>query len=303
VTLGRVLVTGGGGQLASDLRAVLRGRTEVLAPSRQELDITDDRAVAAILDRFQPLVVFNCAAFHNVDLCEREEERALRVNGVAVKRLAERCAQADTLLVQLSTNYVFDGRRRSPYRESDPQAPRSVYAISKLAGENMALAFARMALVVRTAGLYGRHGSASKGGSFITRMLARAREQGELHVVNDQRLTPTYTADLATALVEAVEAGCTGVLHLTNAGECSWFEFAQAILARARVEVPVKPVATEVAPGRADRPMNGVLARQAADAAGLKPLRDWHEALDAYMRDAGLVAVDAGRSDALGEAP
>jgi dTDP-4-dehydrorhamnose reductase len=292
VTLGRVLVTGGGGQLASDLGALLRERTEVLAPSRQELDITDDRAVASTLERFQPLVVFNCAAFHNVDLCEREEERALRVNCVAVKRLAERCARADTLLVQLSTNYVFDGRQRSPYTENDPQAPRSVYGISKLAGEHMALAFAPMALVVRTAGLYGRHGSSSKGGNFITRMLVRAKEQGELHVVDDQRLTPTYTADLATALIEAVEVGCTGVLHLTNAGECSWFEFAQAILARAGVEVPVKPVATEVAPGRADRPMNGVLARQAADTAGLKPLRDWRKALDAYMRDAGLVALE-----------
>jgi dTDP-4-dehydrorhamnose reductase len=292
VTLGRVLVTGGGGQLASDLGALLRERTEVLAPSRQELDITDDRAVASTLERFQPLVVFNCAAFHNVDLCEREEERALRVNSVAVKRLAERCARADTLLVQLSTNYVFDGRQRSPYTENDPQAPRSVYGISKLAGEHMAFAFAPKALVVRTAGLYGRHGSSSKGGNFITRMLVRAKEQGELHVVGDQRLTPTYTADLATALIEAVEVGCTGVLHLTNAGECSWFEFAQAILARAGVEVPVKPVATEVAPGRADRPRNGVLARQGADTAGLKPLRDWRKALDAYMRDAGLVALE-----------
>jgi dTDP-4-dehydrorhamnose reductase len=295
VTLGRVLVTGGGGQLASDLGGLLRGRTEVLAPSRQELDITDDHAVAATFERFEPMVVFNCAAFHNVELCEREEERALRVNSVAVKRLAERCAESDTFLVQLSTNYVFDGRRRAPYRESDPQAPRSVYAISKLAGEHMALAFAGRALVVRTAGLYGRHGSASKGGNFVTRMLAKAKQQGELRVVNDQRLTPTYTADLATALVEAVEAGCTGVLHLTNAGDCSWFEFTQAILARAGVEVALKPVATKAVAGGADRPMNGVLARQAADAAGLNPLRDWREALDAYMRDAGLVAVESGR--------
>jgi dTDP-4-dehydrorhamnose reductase len=291
VILERVLVTGGEGQLASDLTDLLRGRTEVLAPSRLELDITDDRAVAATFEHFRPLMVFNCAAFHNVDACEREEERALGVNAVAIKRLAERCARADVFLIHLSTNYVFDGGRPLPYRESDPQAPRSVYAISKLAGEHMALAFAGKALVVRTAGLYGRRGSGSKGGNFVKRVLARAREDGELRVVNDQRLTPTYTADLATALIEAVEADCTGVLHLTNAGECSWFEFTQAILTRAGVDVPVKPVATEPAPGRADRPMNGVLARHAADAAGLAPLRHWREALDAYMRDAGLVAV------------
>ena len=148
----------------------------------------------------RPDAVFNCAAFHNVDLCEREEDRSFEVNARAVKRLAERCAERGAKLVHMSTNYVFDGTAPEPYREDDRPNPRSVYAISKLAGEHAALAYAPGALVVRGAGLYGLHGSASKGGNFVTRMVERAREQGELKMVADQRLAPTFTADLAAGV-------------------------------------------------------------------------------------------------------
>ena len=134
--------------------------------------------------------MFNCAAFHNVEVCEREEDSAFAVNARAVKRLAERCAADGARFVHLSTNYVFDGTAAAPYAEDDAPNPRSIYAISKLAGEHTALAYAPDALVVRTAGLYGLHGSVSKGGNFVTRMIARAREQGALKVVADQRLTP-----------------------------------------------------------------------------------------------------------------
>ena len=141
--------------------------------------------------------------------------------------------------MHLSTNYVFDGaRRRAVRRSATCPNPRSIYAISKLAGEHAALAYAPDALVVRTAGLYGLHGSASKGGNFVTRMIARAREQGALNVVADQRLTPTFTADLAAGIVAAVDAGTTGTLHLTNAGATSWHGFTEAIMELAGVDVP-----------------------------------------------------------------
>ena len=125
-----------------------------------------------------PAVVFNCAAFHNVEVCEREEDRSFEVNARAVKRLGERCADAGATLVHVSTNYVFAGDRPEPYTEQDAPSPRSIYALSKLAGEYAALAYCPDALVVRSGGLYGRHGSASKGGNFVQRMLARAHEQG-----------------------------------------------------------------------------------------------------------------------------
>jgi dTDP-4-dehydrorhamnose reductase len=287
----RVLVTGGGGQLAMDLEAVLAPRAEVHAPPRGALDITDDAAVAAAFASLAPATVFNCAAFHNVEVCEREEDRAFEVNARAVGRLAQRCADSGARLVHVSTNYVFDGTAGEPYDEDASANPRSVYAISKLAGEHAALAYARDALVVRTAGLYGLHGSASKGGSFVTRMLARAREQGSLRVVADQRLTPTFTADLAAGIVRAVDAGVTGLLHLTNAGATSWHGFTEAIMELAGVGVDVEPTNTVRAPGAADRPLNGVLRSTVADAAELSPLRPWREALAAYLERAGLLAA------------
>lgn len=282
-----VLITGGGGQLASDLEAMLAERAEVSAPSRGELDITDDDAVARVLGSLGPELVLNCAAFHNVDVCETEEDRSFEVNARAVKRLAERCDEAGARLVHFSTNYVFDGAREQPYAEDDLPNPRSVYAMSKLAGEYAALSYASGALVIRSAGLYGRHGSASKGGNFVTRMLGRAREDGaRLRMVADQRLSPTYTNDLAAAVLDAVERKAGGLMHLTASDSCSWYDFTEAIMEIAGIQVPIERVSTTRQPGGADRPLNGVLARPGADAAGLPPLRHWREALADYMRSA-----------------
>jgi dTDP-4-dehydrorhamnose reductase len=300
VSVSRVLITGGGGQLASDLEALLKDSAAVTAPARAQLDVTDESAVAAAFESVRPELVLNCAAFHNVELCESEADRSFEVNARAVKRLAERCEESGARLVHFSTNYVFDGRREEPYGEADLPSPRSIYAISKLAGEYCALAYSGSALVVRSAGLYGMHGSASKGGNFVTRMVARAREQGELRMVADQRLNPTFTADLAQAVLDAVEAGAGGVLHLTNAGDCSWFEFTEAIMELAGIDVPIEAVTTSRPPGGADRPLNGVLARPRADEAGLAPLRGWREALEDYMRLTGLLAASGGRAETRG---
>jgi dTDP-4-dehydrorhamnose reductase len=291
VSAERVLITGGGGQLASDLEDHLRDELEVYAPSRAELDISDDSALEAAFERVRPMVVYNCAAFHNVEVCEAEEDRAFAVNARAVKRLAEACADSGARLVHLSTNYVFDGAADQPYDEDAATGPRSIYAISKLAGENAALAYAPDALVVRTAGLYGLHGSASKGGNFVTRMITRAREQGALKVVADQRLTPTFTSDLAHGIIESVDAGVTGTLHLTNSGATSWHGFTEAIMELSGVSVPVEAVNTERRPGAADRPLNGVLVSSVSERAGLAPLRPWRDALADYLEHAGLLAA------------
>jgi dTDP-4-dehydrorhamnose reductase len=280
----RALITGGGGQLASDLQELLGG--DARSFSHAELDIADSAAVDRAFAEVQPDVVFNCAAFHNVDVCETEPDSAWAVNVRAVRDLAGRGAK----LVHLSTNYVFDGRREQPYGEDDLPNPRSIYALTKLAGEYAALAYGTDALVVRGAGLYGLHGSASKGGNFVQRMVTRAKEQGALKMVADQRLQPTFTADLAASLIDAVNAGADGVLHLTASGACSWFEFTEAIMELAGIDVPIEPVQTTIGPGQPDRPLNGVLARPRADGLGLPPLRPWREALEDYMDRAGLRA-------------
>jgi dTDP-4-dehydrorhamnose reductase len=281
----RVLITGGNGQLGTDLSEQLSG-AEVRALSHAELDIADDAAVAAAIEGVD--TVFNCAAYHNVDLCEIEEEMSFRINHVAVKRMAQACAAAGAKLVHFSTNYVFDGRREEPYSEYDLPLPRSVYAQSKLAGEYAALTYGDKALVIRGAGLYGLHGSGQKGGNFVTRMIQRAREGQQIRMVSDQRLQPTFTADLATAVIEAVDSGAEGLLHLTAGGACSWLEFTQAIYAIAGLDVEIEAV--ETSPGGTDRPKNGVLARTRADELGLTPLREWRPALEDYMQRAGYAA-------------
>jgi dTDP-4-dehydrorhamnose reductase len=277
----RALITGGGGQLASDLQELLGD--DARSYSHAELDIADPAALDRAFEEVGPDVVFNCAAFHNVDVCETEPDSAWAVNVRAVRDLAGRGAK----LVHLSTNYVFDGRREEPYGEDDLPSPRSIYALTKLAGEHAALAYGDGALVVRGAGLYGLHGSASKGGNFVQRMITRARDTGALKMVADQRLQPTFTADLAQSLIDAVQADADGLLHLTASGACSWFEFTEAIMELAGIDVPIEPVQTTIAPGSPDRPLNGVLARPRADALGIAPLRPWREALADYMARAG----------------
>jgi dTDP-4-dehydrorhamnose reductase len=280
----RVLITGGGGQLASDLQSLLGDAA--VSRSHSELDIADSDALARAIDEVAPDVVINCAAFHNLDVCEAEPDQAWAVNVRAVREMAVRAPR----LVHLSTNYVFDGRRSEPYGEDDLPAPRSVYAITKLAGEHAALAYGSGSLVVRAAGLYGLHGSVSKGGNFVQRMLARARDTGALKMVADQLLQPTFTADLAAAIVDALERDVDGVLHLTASDACSWHEFTVAIMELAGVEVPVEAVSTTIPPGGVDRPLNGVLARPRADALGLPALRPWRSGLEDYMSRAGLAA-------------
>jgi dTDP-4-dehydrorhamnose reductase len=281
----RALILGGGGQLASDLQALLG--PQATSFSHAEVDICDQDAVGRAYAEASPDVVFNCAAFHNVELCESEPARAWRVNVEAVRQLARRGVP----LVHISTNYVFDGRRAEPYAEADLPQPQSVYALSKLAGEHAALAYGSRSLVVRTAGLYGLHGSAAKGGNFVQRMVARARAQRVIRMVSDQWLQPTFTADLAEAIVVAVENRATGIVHLTSSEACSWFEFTEAIFEQAGLEVEVEPVATAISPGGVHRPLNGVLARPRANLLGLPVLRHWREALSDYMSEAELIAT------------
>lgn len=278
----RALITGGGGQLATDLAGQLGD--DARSFSHAELDIRDSARVKAVYEEMRPDLIVNCAAFHNVGVCEQEPDEAWAVNVRAVRELARLGAP----LVHLSTNYVFDGRRPEPYGEHDLPSPRSIYALTKLAGEHAALAYGSEVLVVRSAGLYGLHGSGSKGGNFVQRMIERARDKGALEVVADQRLQPTFTQDLAAAIIEAVEAGSTGVLHLTASGDCSWYDFTVAIMAEAGLDVPVEPGVTTIGADGVDRPLNGVLAREGADALGLAPLRPWREALVDYMHQAGL---------------
>jgi dTDP-4-dehydrorhamnose reductase len=282
------LVTGAAGQLGADL-AALAGAAAIPL-DRAALDVTDGAAVDAAIGRHRPAIVYHCAAYVDVDGAESDPAGAFALNAAGTAHVARAAARHGARLVTFSTNYAFAGDRAEPYGEDDAPSPRGLYAISKVAAEHAALAYAPGALVIRTAGLYGRASNRSKGGNFVERILRAARDRGSLAVVSDQTLSPTFTADLAEATVAAVAAGATGILHLTNAGACSWHRFTEEILQAAGVVVPLAATRTTPRPGVADRPANGVLARGRADRLGLAPLRDWRAALAAYMSEAGLAA-------------
>lgn len=271
---GRVLITGGEGQLGGDLGRLCNDRElEFRAPGREELDVADRDLVASAIGEFRPDVIFNCAAFHQLDRCEESPDLARSVNLDGVINLRD--AAGDALLVHVSTNYVFDGGRpieAGGYTEDDAPAPIQEYGRSKLAGEQ---ALGEGSLVVRTAGLYGKGGAASKGGSFVERMLAR---EDDIRMVSDQFVNPTSTRDLAGAMLECWSEGITGTLHLVNSGGCSWFEFTAEILRLAGHGNGLEPVETdpEAIPRR---PLNGLLETTR----GGPELPSWQEALSAYL--------------------
>lgn len=215
------------------------------------------------------------------------------MNALAVRHLARRAAERGCLLVHFSTDYVFDGRAARPYREDDAPLPQSAYAASKLAGEHFVRALAPRHLVVRSAGLFGGLGSTGKGGNFVETILRRARAGERLRVVADQVTAPTYTGDLAATVVDLVArarrdpAVATGVVHATAAGQCSWHEFARAILAEAGLDAPVEPITSRALAAAAPRPAYSVLENARLAALGIPRPRPWREGLRAYLGERG----------------
>jgi dTDP-4-dehydrorhamnose reductase len=282
--MGPVAVLGATGQLGSDLCRLLAEKGLPCFPlAHADLDVCQHEEVSRVLKGLRPRVVVNCAAFHHVERCEEEPERAFAVNALAVRNLALVCRDLGALLVHISTDYVFDGEKGSPYVEGDPVSPLNAYGVSKAAGEFFLRALCPEHIIVRTSGLYGHRGSSVKGGNFVETMLRLGAEQGEVWVVTDQALSPTYTRDLARGLWAVVEAGGRGTYHIVNSGHCSWYEFACAIFGLAGMEVRVHPVTSDHFPGRARRPRLSALESVRLGELGLSPLRPWREALAYYL--------------------
>ncbi len=275
----RYLITGGHGMLGTDLGEALAGR-DVTLLSRSELDITDLGAVRAAVAGHD--VVINAAAYTRVDDAETDEAAATVVNGVGAGCLATATAEIGATLVQLSTDYVFDGAATSPYPETTPVNPVSAYGRSKAEGERLVADLnPERSYIIRTAWLYGSHGP-----NFAKTMLRLAGEREEVSVVTDQIGQPTWTRDLAIQIVALTDSEApAGVYHGTNSGEASWFEFAQAIFRAAGLDpARVKPTDSSAFVRPAPRPAYSVLGHASWRAAGLEPMRDWHEALVDWMR-------------------
>lgn len=260
---------------------VARGHS-ALAVDRANCDVTRDTDVHRLFEQHKPTLLFNCAAHTKVDLCEDEQEKADAINGHAVGLLAEAARRAGTFLVHFSTDFVFDGRGTRPYRPQDPTNPLSAYGRSKLLGEQKLQENAPDRwLICRTAWLYGRNGPC-----FPRTIVERGKTDQPLRVVNDQIGSPTYTEDLAAATLDLIDAGQTGLWHLTNTGSVSWFDFAKAALEEFHVKANIAPTTTaewvKLRPRQAIRPAYSVLDTEPFAKATGRSMRPWREALRDY---------------------
>lgn len=277
------LITGAGGMVGSDLRNALAARGEDFLPlTRSDLDITDSRAVTAAVAEARPSIVVNCAGYTRVDDAESNERLANAINGSSVELLAEAANAVEALLVHISTDFVFDGRSRIPYDINDRTAPLSVYGRSKLLGEQAAT-HAKKHAIVRTSWLFGTNGP-----NFVE-AIRRQIQKGTnpLRVVDDQRGRPTFTSHLAEAIIRIANLDARGVIHYADEPECSWYDFARAIVEELGADVAVKPVPTEEFPRPAARPAYSVLSTERYERlTGVRP-ESWREGLREYLEVRG----------------
>jgi len=267
--------------LGSDLMAQFKYRHEVVGMDLGDIDITRaDDCQKAVLE-IQPQIVVNAAAYTNVDGCETAKEECFAVNADAVKNIADACSGKDITIVQFSTDYVFDGTGSRPYVEEDVCNPINVYGASKLAGENYLRTLTENYILIRTAWLYG-----AKGKNFVQAILDRARSTGKLTVVDDQTGSPTCTRDLAAATELLIDKNARGLFHVTNRGNCTWYDFAKKILKEARLDtVEISPIKTPDLKRAALRPAYSVLGMQKFMNTTGKTMQPWQLAFQDYYKN------------------
>ena len=280
----KILLIGANGQLGCDLVGALSGH-ELVKTTHQTLDVVDFEQVRKTVLEYQPQVIINTSAFHKVDVCETEIMASFQVNAYGVRNLALAARELDATLVHFSTDYVFEGNVPVPRTELDPTNPISAYGVSKLAGEKMAGYLWPKSVVIRTCGLYGHAGSSGKGGNFVEMMLKKAANGDSIKVVDDQRLTPTSTRELARKVNDLLSTGSFGLFHITANGDCSWFEFAREIFTIAGVKADLSPTTSAAFKSPARRPAYSVLDNARLRTLGLDDLKDWRIALQEYLQN------------------
>ena len=274
----KVLIIGSEGMLGHDLVDILSAENEINTTTIDTLDITDINKTIKTVKEINPDVVVHAAAFTNVDGSESNPDLAYKVNVLGTRNVAVACSEADSALVYICTDYVFDGTKGSPYYEYDQTNPLSVYGKTKHLGEVYIRDILNKFYIVRTAWLYGFHGP-----NFVTTMLNLAKTNDTISVVSDQIGSPTYTVDLANAIAQLIKKPAYGIYHVTNSEHCSWYEYAQEIFDIAGVDVELKPVTTEEFGSPAPRPKYSVLENYNWKMEGFPEIRSYREALRAYM--------------------
>lgn len=283
-------VLGANGQLGSDLVRIAREfqNVEALALTRKDVDVCDLASIPKALAQKQFDVLVNCTSYHKTDEVEEHATEAFRINAHAVRTLAKTCKERGACFVHLSTDYVFDGESRRPYVETDPPNPVNVYGASKLLGEKFALGeYPHRTLIVRVASLFGVAGSSGKGGNFVESILRKAKETGEVRVVNDVTMSPTCTADAARVILALLgKDPPAGIYHVVNSGTATWYEFARRMVEEAGINARISPITSEEYPTAAIRPSYTALENRKATAI-VGEIPGWGDALHRYMLDKG----------------
>ena len=278
----KIAIIGADGQLGSDLVKSLQEH-KIFPLYYPNFDITKPDRARKALSHLKTEVVINTAAYHRVDEAEDNPQEAFRVNSIAVRDIAIICRDLNSALVHFSTDYVFDGQKKDPYTEEDLPNPLNAYAISKLAGEHFVQYILDKYFVIRTCGLYGEAGCWGKGSNFVDTLIALEKEGKPLKVVKDQRVTPTATAELAERVKELIGTNRYGLYHLTNEGECTWYEFAQAIFSIMDKKPDLIAVDSKSYGAKAKRPSYSVLDNRRAREIGLTEFSHWKDALKRYL--------------------
>lgn len=285
----KVLITGGNGQLGRSLCSILKDvDTEVIATDADTLDIRDFKQTEEFVLKYKPDTIINCAAHTNVDKCETDAENAKRINEDGARNLAIAAGKTGAQIVQVSTDYVFDGNAKKPYTEDDRTNPQSVYGRTKLAGEKAVIENCDKYFIVRTAWLYG------DGNNFVKTMLKLADKTDCITVVNDQYGTPTSSLELARMILYIIPSGQYGIYHGTCEGGTNWYEFACEIMKQAGKDVKVMPVTTEEYMKNkkaATRPAYSVLENKKLNSMGTYRMKEWRKALAEYMYMTGYSRV------------
>ncbi len=287
---GKVLITGSSGMLGTDLAKELRRKYEVVGTDVvrtssiidkfYKSDITDQKQIAGVIKKAKPDIVVHTAAWTDVDGCELDRKRAYRINTEGAKNVARACRAIGAKLVYISTDFVFDGKKKSPYKETDKTNPLSVYAESKLKGEAAVKKALKEYFILRTGWLYGRHGK-----NFVDTIAAKAGKDGILKVVDDQVGSPTYTVDLAKAIRSLLDRIVTGygVYHISNSGSVSWYEYAKAILKLSGIKARVAPISSKELDRPAKRPAMSVMDNSKFEKFTGYKMRGWRAALKEYL--------------------
>ncbi|MGI1690918.1 dTDP-4-dehydrorhamnose reductase [Thermoanaerobacter uzonensis] len=274
----KILITGKTGQLGHDLYELLKDKEEVIAVGREEFDITDINSTQKFIKEYLPDIIVHCAAYTKVDDCEKNKDLAYEVNAIGTGNIASICSDIGAKMVYISTDYVFDGTKNTPYLEFDTPNPLNVYGKSKLAGEEIVKEILDKHYIVRTSWLYGINGN-----NFVKTMLRLSKERSIIKVVNDQHGIPTFTRDLAEGLYFLIKTDAYGTYHITNSGETTWYEFAKKIFEISKINVMVEPITTEEYNAPALRPKYSVLDNYILKLRFNYEMRNWEEGLKTYL--------------------